>query len=76
MRRGLAWTQDALRSARKGRARKAALARELRSHTTMTLAWTARRLSLGSRGYLALLLCRAGQSPPGSLRGHSLLQLR
>ncbi len=35
---------------------------ELRSQTTMPLAWTAERLHMGSRGHLAWLLQRRGKS--------------
>jgi hypothetical protein len=41
---------------RKGHPGKVKLARELRFQTTMSLAWVAERLGLGSRGYLAWLL--------------------
>ena len=40
----LGWTEEVLRAKRKGDARKVALALELRSRTTMSLAWIAERL--------------------------------
>jgi hypothetical protein len=45
---------------RKGERRKVQLARELRSKTTMPLAWIAARLNMGSRGHLAWLLQQRG----------------
>ena len=56
----LGWGDADLRKRRKGDPRKVELARELRSHTTMPLGWIAERLSMGSRGYVAWLLGRAG----------------
>jgi hypothetical protein len=41
---------------RKGEPRKVELAWELRSKTTLPLAWIAERLQMGSRGHLAWLL--------------------
>jgi putative transposase len=52
----LRWSEADLRARRKGEPGKVRLARELRSETTMPLAWIAERLSMGSRGYLAWLL--------------------
>jgi REP element-mobilizing transposase RayT len=52
----LGWSEAELKTRRKGDPRKVALARELRSQTTVPLAWVAGRLSTGSRGYLAWLL--------------------
>jgi len=52
----LRWREADLRARRKGEPGKVKLARELRSATTMPLAWIADRLSMGSRGYLAWLL--------------------
>ena len=51
-----------LRARRKGEPRKVELAWELRSQTTMPLAWIAERLSMGSRGHLAWLLQQRGKS--------------
>jgi hypothetical protein len=46
----LGWTEEVLRAKRKGDAGRVALARELRSWTTMPLAWIAERLWTGRRG--------------------------
>jgi REP element-mobilizing transposase RayT len=67
----LRWTEQNLSARRKGDPSKVALARELRAHTTMPLAWIAERLCMGSRGYLAWLLSRRAQgaaATPGSVR--------
>jgi len=45
-----------------GEARKVDLAGELRSQTTLPLAWIADRLNLGTRGHLAWLLPQRGKS--------------
>ena len=37
---------------------KVALAARLRAETTMTVGWIAQRLTMGTRGYLSLLLYR------------------
>lgn len=55
----LHWSQAELKAHRKGESRKLKLAQELRSKTTMPVAWIAERLSMGSRGYLAWLLTQA-----------------
>ena len=52
----LRWTDEVLQAKRKGHPHKVALARQLRSATTMPMAWVAERLCMGSRGYLAWLL--------------------
>lgn len=52
----LGWSGQDLEPRRKGDPGKVELARELRSPTTMPLAWVAPRLRMGSRGYLAWLL--------------------
>ncbi len=54
------WSGADLRARRKGERGKVQLARELRSKTTMPLAWIAARLNLGSEGYLAWLLQQPG----------------
>ncbi len=64
----LGWGEAELTARRKGDARKVRLARELRSRTTMPLAWLAQRLRMGSRGYLAWLLqqpAKGGSTPGG-----------
>ena len=54
--RQMGWSEADLKVRRKGEPRKVKLAGQLRSQTTMSLAWIAERLSMGSRGYLAWLL--------------------
>ena len=46
----LGWSEQELKRRRKGDPGKVRLAEELRSQTTMPLAWIARRLCMGSRG--------------------------
>ncbi len=58
----LGWSEADLSARRKGEPRKVELARELRSKTTMPLAWIAERLNMGSRGHLAWLLQRRAGS--------------
>jgi hypothetical protein len=71
----LGWTEQALRAKRKGHPSKVALARELRSQTTMPLAWIAQRLWMGRRGYLAWLLARRGEGATGSAPQQAVLHL-
>jgi REP element-mobilizing transposase RayT len=52
----LGWDESKLASRRKGDKRKVALARRLRTETTMTLAWVAERLQMGSWSYVSNLL--------------------
>jgi hypothetical protein len=54
----LGWTQEHLLKRRKGDAGKARLAQRLRQETTMTLAWIAERLSMGSASTVAQSLRR------------------
>jgi len=54
----MGWREADLRAWWKGEPRKLDLAWELRSQTTMPLAWIAERLHMSSRGYLAWLLQR------------------
>jgi putative transposase len=69
----LRWSELDLKARRKGEPGKVKLARELRSKTTMPLAWIAERLRMGTRGHLAWLLQqndkdnRAGTTNQGSL---------
>ena len=58
----MGWSEADLRARRKGEPKKVALARELRSQTTMPLAWIAERLNMGTRGHLAWLLQQRGAS--------------
>jgi hypothetical protein len=59
---GMKWHEAGLKARRKGEPKKVELAWQLRSQTTMPLAWIAERLQMGSRGHLAWLLHRRGQS--------------
>jgi len=52
----LGWNQAELSQRAKGDRGKVALARRLRAETTMTLAWIARRLQMGSWTYVSNLL--------------------
>ena len=69
----LRWAETDLRSRRKGERRKVQLARELRSKTTMPLAWIAARLNMGTRGHLAWLLQQRGSGPAGATTDRCLL---
>ncbi|MGO9200093.1 MAG: hypothetical protein ACLQM8_06080 [Limisphaerales bacterium] len=71
----LGWTEEVLRAKRKGDASKVALARELRSRTTMPPAWIAERLWMGGRGYLAWLLGRREEVSGASPAGQAVLPL-
>jgi putative transposase len=52
----LGWTEKELSERRKGDKGKVKLARQLRTETTMTLSWIARRLHMGSWTYVSNLL--------------------
>ncbi len=54
----MGWTEKDLTTRRKGAPEKVELAAQMRGATTMPLAWIARRLAMGSRGYLTWLLYR------------------
>ena len=71
----LGWSQEVLRAKRKGHPEKVALARELRSRTTMPLAWIGQRLCMGSRGYLAWLLSHRDKTAPTDPTEQRLLQI-
>ena len=58
------WKTEDLAAMRKGDAEKVAIARRLRRETTMTLAWIAARLRMGSKTHLAHLLYWAGHGDP------------
>ena len=60
--RAMGWTAKDLAVRRKGDPRKVGLAAEVRAETTMPLTWIAERLAMGSRGYLAWLLCQRGKA--------------
>jgi len=56
---GLAgWSFEELNRHRKGDSQKIRIAERLRRETTMTLAWIAERLQIGSPGHLSCLLYR------------------
>lgn len=69
----LGWTEEVLKAKRKGHPSKVALALQLRSDTTMPLAWIAERLSMGSRGYLAWLLGQREKRASAGSGGQGLL---
>ncbi len=54
--RRLGWSQKSLEQTRKGDPKKVQIALRLRRETTMTLAWVAERLRMGTRTHLAHLL--------------------
>ena len=56
--RARGWSEQDLAGRRKGDPEKVQLAAELRRETTLPMAWIARRLAIGSRGYLTWLLHR------------------
>ncbi len=63
----MGWTEQHLQARLKGDPHKIAIARQLRAQTTMSIAWIAEHLRMGSRGYLAWLLQhRAGPDPDNS----------
>ena len=70
----LGWSEAVLKAKRKGHLEKVRLARELRSRTTMPLAWIAERLCMGSRGYLAWLLGQEQKRPVAAFN-QPLLQI-
>jgi hypothetical protein len=49
----LGWVEGELTRQRKGHTHKVALARRLRAETTMSLAWIAERLQMGSWSYVS-----------------------
>jgi REP element-mobilizing transposase RayT len=57
----IGWRKADLKKRRKGEPKKVELAWQLRSQTTMSLAWIAERLNMGTRGYLAWLLQQRGR---------------
>jgi hypothetical protein len=56
--RKMGWPEDALSERAKGDAGKVRIARRLRRETTMTLAWIAQRLAMGTAGHITNRLCR------------------
>jgi hypothetical protein len=71
----MGWSEADLRARRKGEPRKVELACELRSQTTMPLAWIAERLNMGSRGHLAWLLQQRGASRHSAPADQCLLRI-
>jgi hypothetical protein len=69
------WTEADLRARRKGERGKVQLARELRSKTTMPLAWIAARLNMGTRGHLAWLLQQRGSGWRAAPTDQCLLEI-
>jgi hypothetical protein len=69
------WSEGDLKARRKGEPRKVELAWELRSQTTMPLAWIAERLTMGTRGHLAWLLQQRGKSRPAAPADQCLLRI-
>jgi putative transposase len=55
------WTREELKARRKGDKFKVRLAAQLRAQTTVTIAWIARHLVMGTRGHLTHLLYRHGR---------------
>ena len=60
----LGWTELDRVNRPKGDPAKLELAHQLRARTTLSVAWVARRLSLGSRAHLAWLLKSRNTSKP------------
>jgi hypothetical protein len=56
------WTMEELKARRKGDQFKVRLAAKLRAQTTVTAAWIAEQLHMGTRGHLTHLLYRHGRS--------------
>ena len=71
----MGWSEADLRAQRKGEPRKVDLAWELRSQTTMPLAWIAERLNMGTRGHLAWLLQQRGKSRHAAPADQRLLRI-
>ena len=73
--RRMAWTEADLSARRKAERAKVQLARELRSKTTMPLAWIAERLNMGTRGHLAWLLQGRGRGRRAAPTDQGLLEI-
>jgi hypothetical protein len=65
----LDWTEQDLVNRPKGHPAKLELAHQLRAQTTLSVAWVAQRLSMGTRAHLAWLL--KGAKPSKSTRPHA-----
>jgi hypothetical protein len=59
----LGWKETELARRRKGDEEKVRVAQRLRRETTMTLAWTAQRLEMGSWTYVSNLLNQRNRAP-------------
>ena len=64
------WTEDNLRTHRKGDPEKVRIALRLRGESTVTLAWIAARLTMGTRTHLAHLLYWNGRERPKVITKH------
>ncbi len=64
----LGWTESELTTRRKGDRNKVKLARRLREETTMSLAWIAEQLRMGSWSYVSNLLRKAKSANSEDLR--------
>jgi REP element-mobilizing transposase RayT len=62
----LGWDGEDLQARSKGDGRKLSIAARLRRETTMTLAWIAQRLNMGTPGHVSCLLCRCQKNEPDS----------
>ena len=71
----MVWSEADLKARRKGEPRKEELACQLRSQTTMPLAWITERLNMGSRGHLAWLLPHRGQHRLSAAADQRLLKI-
>jgi REP element-mobilizing transposase RayT len=71
----MGWSEADLRARRKGEPGKIELAWELRSQTTMPLAWIAERLNMGTRGHLAWLLQHRDQNRLAAPADQCLLRI-
>ncbi len=64
------WTERDLELRPKGDPFKIRLAQKLREQTTVTVAWIARRLHMGTRGHVTHLLYWQGRTKPNSNKRH------
>jgi len=73
----LGWTELDLVNRPKGHPAKLELAHQLRAQTTLSVAWVAQRLSMGSRGHLAWLLkaCKHTKPTQPEAAGQTLLAI-
>ncbi len=64
------WTEADLRTRRKGDPEKVRIALRLRGESTVTLAWIATRLAMGTRTHVAHLLYWKGRDRPNEAKKH------